>query len=407
MLKVAVAALLLCGSGFAQEISGVIFEAGGARSSLATVTIKNPSGVVRRDLIADRDGKYRATGLPPDSYVVTARSARSGDSATVKAVVHDGQNLDLPIQLAEPLYGRDEPITRGQEGGNLEGYGPYGIRGNLSINAVGQRGQNNNFLLDGMDNNDAWLHGVALVPPVETIDSVTLDSVYIPAEYGRATGAVVNVQTRSGTNQLHGSGFDTFQNSALNARNFFDGASKPSTTSNQFGANLGGPIRKDNWFFFLDGEALRERQGLTVISTVPTAAQKTGDFGGTQIYDPFSISPEFTRLPFANNRIPASMIPAPFPESRGALSRSEFARRRGQLPLHACTDQQRNRFRRPFRQDPDGSQHSLRSLRLPASESAVSQRAAGFRRQRLSGNTPTTPKPGSLRGAAAFPTTTC
>jgi len=308
--KVAVAALLLCGSGFAQEISGVIFDAGGARSPLATVTIKNPSGVVRRDLIADRDGKYRATDLPADSYTVTARSARTGDAATVKAIVRDGQIVDLPIQLAEPLYLRDPPITRGQEGGNLEGYGPYGIRGNVSINAVGQRGQNNNFLLDGMDNNDAWLHGVVLTPPVETIESVSLDSVYIPAEYGRATGAVVNVQTRSGTNQLHGSAFDHFQNSALNARNFFDGASKPSTTANQFGANLGGPIRKDNWFFFLDGEALRERQGLTVISTVPTAAQKTGEFGVTQIYDPFSISPAFTRLPFPNNRIPASMIPA-------------------------------------------------------------------------------------------------
>jgi hypothetical protein len=125
---------------------------------------------------------------------------------------------------------------------------------------------------------------------------------------------VVNVQTRSGTNQLHGSGYDYFQNSALNTRNFFDGADKPAATRNQFGANLGGPIRKNDWFFFLDAEALRERQGLTVISTVPTVAQKSGDFGDilskARIYDPFSISPDFIRLPFANNRIPASMIPA-------------------------------------------------------------------------------------------------
>ncbi len=121
---------------------------------------------------------------------------------------------------------------------------------------------------------------------------------------------MVNVQTRSGTNQLHGSVFDYFQNSALNARNFFDGADKPAAIRNQFGANLGGPIRKNDWFFFIDAEALRERQGLTVISTVPTAAQKSGDFGNTRIYDPFSISPDYIRLPFANNRIPASMIPA-------------------------------------------------------------------------------------------------
>ena len=284
-------------------------EAGGEPSAGASVTIKSRSGLVRRDLIADPDGKYRATGLPADSYTVTARSVRTGDSATATAQIHEGENLDLPIELSE-IWKVDPPVTHGQEGGNLEGYGPYGIRGNFSINAVGQRAQDNNFLLDGMDNNDAWLHGVTLVPPAGAIESVSLTSVYIPAEFGRATGAVIDVQTRSGTNQFHGSGFDYFQNSALNARNFFDGANKPTATRNQFGANLGGPIRGNDWFFFVDAEALRERQGLTVISTVPTAAQKTGDFGSTTIYDPFSISPDFIRLPFANNRIPATMIPA-------------------------------------------------------------------------------------------------
>ena len=311
MHKIAIAAILLCGSLVvdlvAEEISGVVMEAGGEPSAGASLTIKSQSGVVRRDLIADQDGKYRATDLPPDSYIVTARSVRTGDSATATANLH--QNVDLQLRLSGG-WKVDPPITRGQEGGNLEGFGPYGIRGNFSINAVGQRGQDNNFLLDGMDNNDAWVHGVALAPPPETTEFVGLTSVYIPAEFGRATGAVVNVQTRSGTNQLHGSGYDYFQNSALNARNFFDGADKPASTRNQFGANLGGPIRKDDWFFFLDAEALRERQGLTVISTVPTASQKTGDFGGTRIYDPFSISPDYIRLPFANNRIPASMIPA-------------------------------------------------------------------------------------------------
>ena len=309
MLKVAVAALLLCGLLGAAEISGIIVEAGGARSSLANVTIKNQSTLVRRDLIADQDGTYRAAGLPPDSYIVTARSVRTGDSATATTNVNQGQNVDLQIRLSGG-WQVDPPITHGQEGGNLEGYGPYGIRGNFSINAVGQRAQNNNFLLDGMDNNDAWLHGVALPPPAEIIESSDLVSPYIPAEFGRATGAVVNVQTRSGTNQLHGSVFDYFQNSALNARNFFDGADKPAATRNQFGASLSGPIRKNDWFFFIDAEGLRERQGLTVISTVPTAAQKSGDFGSTAIYNPFSISPDYVRLPFANNRIPASMIPA-------------------------------------------------------------------------------------------------
>ena len=309
MLKVAVAALLLYGSLGAAEISGIVVEAGGSHSAKASVIVRSQGGAFRRDVTADEDGKYLAPALPADSYFVTVRSVRSGNSATLRAVVYDGQSLDLPIYLTQPLYGRDTPVTRGQEGGNLEGYGPYGIRGNVSINSVGQRAQNNSFLLDGVDNNDGWLHGVALVPSTEVVDSVSIDFVYLPAQFGRATGAVVSVETRLGTNQLHGSIFDYFQNSAINARNFFDGARKPVTAANQFGGTLGGPLRKDDWFFFIDAEALRERQGLTVISTVPTAAQKAGDFSGARIYDPFTISPDYVRLPFANNRIPPSMIP--------------------------------------------------------------------------------------------------
>ena len=227
-------------------------EAGGEPSAGAYLTIKSRSGLVRRDLVADQDGKYRAN-LPVDSYTLTARSVRTGDSATATTNLH--HNVDLQIRLSGD-WKVDPPITYGQEGGDLEGYGPYGIRGNTAINAVGQRAQDNNFLLDGIDNNDAWLHGVALVPSVEAIESASLTSVYIPVEFGRATGAVINVQTRSGTNQFHGSGFDNFQNSALNARNFFDGANKPTATRNQFGANLGGPIRGNDWFFFVDAEAL-------------------------------------------------------------------------------------------------------------------------------------------------------
>ena len=103
MLKVAIAAILLCVPLCAEEISGVVVEAGGGRSPGASVTIKSRSGVVRRDLVADQDGKYRATDLPADFYTVTARSVRTGNAATVRAVVHDGQNMDLPIRLSETL----------------------------------------------------------------------------------------------------------------------------------------------------------------------------------------------------------------------------------------------------------------------------------------------------------------
>src|SRR5205823_7443432 len=113
---------------------------------------------------------------------------------------------------------------------------------------------------------------------------------YIPAELGRATGAAIYVQTRSGGNQFHASGFEYFQNAKLNASNFFDHDRKPGMLLNQFGGRLGGPLRKNNWFFSADGEFGRQNQGLTVTSTVPTTAQKAGDFGSVPIYDPMSIN---------------------------------------------------------------------------------------------------------------------
>ncbi|MGH9645511.1 MAG: carboxypeptidase-like regulatory domain-containing protein, partial [Bryobacteraceae bacterium] len=120
MLKAAIAAVLLCVSLNAEEISGIVVEAAGEPSAGASLTIQSRSGVVRRDLRTDLNGKYRATDLPPDSYIVTARSVRTGDSATAATEPH--QSVDLEIHLSGG-WRVDPPITHGQEGGDLEGYG--------------------------------------------------------------------------------------------------------------------------------------------------------------------------------------------------------------------------------------------------------------------------------------------
>lgn len=194
-------------------------------------------------------------------------------------------------------------VTSGQEGGNT------------SLNSLGQRGQNNNFLVDGMDNNESWLRGAVLEPSMESIEAVNLVTTVIPANLGHATGAAVRVETRSGSNQVHAGVFEYLQSSALNARNFFDGAKKPGLAQNQFGGSVGGPLRKDGWFVFVASEVSRERRGLTVISTVPSAAQKAGDFGAVPIFDPLTINEvrpiEFVRQPLAGNRVPPSRISAP------------------------------------------------------------------------------------------------
>jgi hypothetical protein len=334
LCPLAIAAVLLClpapaAEGFG-DIAGTVVDGTGDPVAEAHVALVRRDNRFRRELVADQQGKYQALGVPAGSYVVVARSARTGASASVVTDIRDGQNVNLPVTLpaAWTVFGsQDSPsapsengnyldamrngseVTRGQEGGNLEGYTPNSPRGNSSFNSLGQRGQDNNFQIDGVDNNDSWLRGAVLMPPAAAIESVSLSEVYIPAALGHATGGSVDVETRAGSGQFHGSAFDHLRNSALDARNFFDGANKPGLTQNQFGASAGGPLQKNSWFWFVDAEALRGRQGLTVISTVPTAAQKAGDFGATTIYDPLSIAAigdnRFLRQPFAGNQIPS------------------------------------------------------------------------------------------------------
>ncbi len=248
------------------------------------------------------------------ALILVCRCAPAGEGLTPAV-------LESSLLQEAPLKGRNyldllpdiSEVTRGQQGGNIEGFGPYAPRGNSSLNSLGQRGQNNNFLVDGMDNNESWLRGAVLEPSIESIEAVSLFAAYVPVDLGHATGASVNVQTRAGSNQVHGSLFEYLQNSGWNARNFFDGARKPRLAQNQFGGSIGGATRHNDWFLFLGSELSRERRGLTVISTVPTAVQKSGDFGGIAIYDPVTISQQppgdFARQIFPGNRIPSSRIP--------------------------------------------------------------------------------------------------
>jgi hypothetical protein len=302
-------------------IYGTVRNAGHDAVPLVEITLVGLHTGCRRTAVADAYGNYRATGLANDTYTISAASPIDGMSV-VTVVVEQGKETERGIILddstptgamranLDSVRERAE-IAPGQQGSATEGEGPYGFRGNMSLNASGQRGQNNNFLLDGMDNNDNWTGGPMLNPPAGAVRAVRLMDGYIPAESGHATGASVSVYTGFTPSDLHGSAHEEFGNSALNARNFFDGARKPAMAANQFGGNLGGPVRKHE-FFFADVEGLRSRQGLTVISTVPTAAQKSGSFGFTPIYSPFTIAATpsgiFERQPFPNNQIPQSLF---------------------------------------------------------------------------------------------------
>jgi hypothetical protein len=144
--------------------------------------------------------------------------------------------------------------------------------------------------------------------PLDALEEFRVVSNNYAAEYGHSTGGVVLLTTRSGTNQYHGSVFEYLRNNALDARNFFAG-STPPLRLNQFGGALGGPIRKDKTHFFASWEGTKQTSSDTVISTVPTLPQRSGDFSAlsSQIYDPFT-TVGTAKQPFAGNRIPLSRI---------------------------------------------------------------------------------------------------
>src|SRR5437660_5815665 len=146
----------------------------------------------------------------------------------------------------------------------------------------GARGSSNNFLLDGTDMNDGYRNDPAIneagvfgtpatILPIDAVAELRVLSNF-EAEYGRNAGAVINIVTKSGTNDLHGSLIEYFRNSALDARNFFNFASQPKAGfhNNQFGGSLGGPIVKDKTLFFLNYEGQREKVGVVTLANVPT-----------------------------------------------------------------------------------------------------------------------------------------
>ena len=198
-------------------------------------------------------------------------------------------------------------VLRGIPGANIDGAGSLAWRASASFSANGQRPRDNNYMLDGVDNNETWLQTVVIFPSVDALDEFKLQTSTYSAEFGRSLGGVVNLQIKSGSNQLRGSGFEFHRNDAFDANNFFNNRAnraKPDFTQNQFGGTLGGPVFKDKTFFFGDYQGSRETQGVTALSTVPSLAMRRGDFSELTrvIYDPT------TGQPFQGNVIPSDRI---------------------------------------------------------------------------------------------------
>src|SRR3954468_4725416 len=338
----------------AQAVSGTIVgtvtDSSGSVIPTAKVTIVNEGTGLTRTLQADANGEFTAPSLPTGHYTVIAELTgfKTLTLSNIELSVDQHARIDLKLEVgamtesvsveatsplvqtstselgttvkaeqieALPLNGRNfvnqtrtiPGVLRGIPGANIDGAGSLAWRASASFSANGQRARDNNFMLDGVDNNETWLQTVVIFPSVDALDEFKLQTSTYSAEFGRSLGGVVNLQIKSGTNKLRGSGFEFHRNDAFDANNFFNnraGRAKPDFTQNQFGGTFGGALIKDKTFIFGDYQGHREVQGQTFLSTVPTLAMRAGNFSELNrlIYDPVS------GQPFAGNIIPADRI---------------------------------------------------------------------------------------------------
>jgi hypothetical protein len=341
---------------------GTVRDASGGTVSGAAVTITETQTNVAHKTFTNDQGEYNASHLNPGLYTVSIEQSgfKTATQFNIKLDINQVIRIDVTLtpgavsetievtaaaplvesqtssigQLIEetqvhdlPLNGRNflqlaylsPGVNQGEVGAVQQGGIPENERGNGSIHVNGLMATNNNFLLNGFDNNEQQIGFELLQPPVEAIDEFKVQTSNFGADIGKG-GAVVNVVIKSGTNSLHGSAFEFIRNSAVDAKNFFDdpAAPIPPFKQNQFGASLGGPILKDKTFFFVDYQGTRIRESQTFISTVPTGAERNGDFSdqlitdgqgnviGGQIYDPLTTDPNSNvRTPFPENIIPS------------------------------------------------------------------------------------------------------
>ncbi len=303
-------------------ITGSVVDQSKAPVPGAKVTVKNQNTGLTRNTVTDASGIYNAPELPLGTYTVTVEmqgfqpvsvpnlqvnvaAERRVDvtlspstvvsqvevHAEVPLVQTSSDVLGGTIQASQidslPFNGRDflkaaetQAGVAGSADNESDSAGSYGI---FSVN--GARGRSNNFLLDGTDMNDGFRNLPALneagtfgtpatTLPLDSIAEVNVLSDF-PPEYGRNSGSVVNIVTKSGTNQIHGSAYEYFRDTGLDARNFFNPA--PATKSpfhnNQYGADVGGPIVKDKLFYFVNWEGQRESLGVPSEARVPSPAE--------------------------------------------------------------------------------------------------------------------------------------
>jgi len=305
------------------SFSGTVSDNSGAVVAGAQVTITAQATNTSRQAVTDGTGHYLVPLLSAADYSikVEAPGFKVSQTKDVRLQIDEHRELDFKLvpasvttsvevnatevavqttnptlgqvitsqEVAElPLNGRDfvqlatltPGTTQETNPGSFFNGGPsseVSARGTYSLSVGGSRAQSTDWLLDGNDNNELTAGGIAILPSIDAIQEFKVLEYNYSAEWGTRAGPTVLVTTKSGSNQYHGSLFEFFRNTKLDARSYF-AAFREQFNLNQFGGSFGGPIKKDKTFFFLDYQAKMQRHGIPFVGLVPTAAMMGGDF---------------------------------------------------------------------------------------------------------------------------------
>jgi len=315
------------------SFSGTVTDQSGAVIAGATVTATSQGTGVARDTKTDEGGHYVLNLLPVGIYTVHVESQgfQPTETKDLKLQVDERRELDFTLvpgtvstsvevsatqvavetanptlgqvitsqQVSQlPLNGRDFVQLATLTPGTTAETNPTSFfvsaassevaaRGPFSLSVGGSRPNSTDWLIDGVDNNELTAGGIAILSSIDSIQEFKVLTYNYSAEYGERAGPTVLLTTKSGTNDFHGSLYEFFRNTSLDAKSFF-APTREKFNLNQFGGSVGGPIRKGKTFFFIDGEQKFQRRGIAFTGLVPSDAMRNGDFSADPFGNPVS-----------------------------------------------------------------------------------------------------------------------
>ena len=323
-------------------ITGLVNDSSGAAIPGVKIVATNTATNLSSETSSGASGAYSIPALNPGEYRIEAASAGFKKSVLSSVILQVNQQarIDLILEVGQvtesvdvhattpametespniggvitqariealPLNGRNFMELTTLTAGITEGVSSNAknvLSKGFAPSAAGMPATENSYQLDGIDNKEPVYHSFNIAPSVDAIGEFKIQVGQYSAEFGSGGGAVINVVTKSGTNELHGTLFEFLRNDKLDARNFFS-AKKPPLRQNQFGAYAGGPVIKNRTFVFGGYEGSRERRGITLSPTVPTADQRTGNLSSFNktIRDPLNAGAPFPGGVIPTNRL--------------------------------------------------------------------------------------------------------